>query len=317
MALKNEILSLLLSADDYISGEYIAAKFGKSRAAVWKAIKALQADGYGISAQTNRGYRLTDSRNLVSAQGIRAFLKSDIAIEYFTEVDSTNNVCKRMLADGREGAFLVAANHQTSGRGRQGKSFYSPADTGIYFSLVIRPNSSLQNAVTATTAAAVAVCRAIESMTKKRPQIKWVNDVYLDGKKICGILTEAVTNFEDGTVDSVIIGIGINISTVDFPQELSQAGSLDTEVNRNLLIAEIVDELVKIATADYNEFIDYYRSHSYVLGKKINFIRSGKVTPATAVAIDETGGLVVELEDKSTTTLRSGEISVRINNSEV
>lgn len=312
MTLKDEILSLLLSADDYISGEEIAESFGKSRAAVWKAVKALQADGYGISAQTHRGYKLTNSKNLVSAQGIRAFLKNDIPLEYFSSVDSTNNVCKRMLADGRQGAFLVAANKQTAGRGRQGKSFYSPADTGIYFSLVLRPNSSLQNAVTATTAAAVAVCKGIEKLTDRRPQIKWVNDVYLGDKKICGILTEAVTNFEEGTVDSVIIGIGINISTDDFPHELDQAGSLDTDVNRNALVAEVVDELVKIAVTDYNEFIDYYRSHSYVLGKKINFIQNGRVTPATAVAIDETGGLIVELEDNSTTTLRSGEISVRI-----
>lgn len=312
MTLKDEILSLLLSADDYISGEEIAESFGKSRAAVWKAVKALQADGYGISAQTHRGYKLTNSKNLVSAQGIRAFLKNDIPLEYFSSVDSTNNVCKRMLADGRQGAFLVAANHQTAGRGRHGKSFYSPADTGIYFSLVLRPNSSLQNAVTATTAAAVAVCKGIEKLTDRKPQIKWVNDVYLDDKKICGILTEAVTNFEEGTVDSVIIGIGINISTDDFPHELDQAGSLATDVNRNALVAEVVDELVKIAVTDYNEFIDYYRSHSYVLGKKINFIQNGRVTPATAVAIDETGGLVVELEDNSTTTLRSGEISVRI-----
>lgn len=312
MTLKNEILSLLLSADGYVSGEDIAARFGKSRAAVWKAIKSLKADGYGITAQTHSGYKLTDSKNLVSAQGIRTYLKNDIPVEYFSEVDSTNNVCKRMLADGRSGAFLVAANQQTSGRGRQGKSFYSPADTGIYFSLVLRPNTSLQNAVTATTAAAVAVCRAIEKLTDKKPQIKWVNDVYLDGKKICGILTEAVTNFEEGTVDSVIIGIGINVSTADFPQALSQAGSLDADVNRNQLVAGVVDELIGIADAKYDEFIDYYRSHSYVLGKKINFIKNGKVTPATAIAIDESGGLVVELDDNSTTTLRSGEISVRL-----
>lgn len=311
MTLKNEILSLLLSSDSYISGEEIAVKFNKSRAAVWKAVKSLQAEGYGISAQTHRGYRLTDSRNLVSVQGIRAYLKSDIALEYFASVDSTNNVCKRMLADGREGTFLVAANHQTAGRGRQGKSFYSPADTGVYFSLVIRPDSSLQNAVTATTAAAVAVCRAIERLTEKKPQIKWVNDIYLDDRKICGILTEAQTSMEDGTVDSVIIGIGINISTDDFPQSVSQAGSLDTKVNRNALVAEIADELVRIAGSNYNTFIDYYRSHSYVIGRRINFIQNGKIMSATAIAIDETGGLTVELEDGSRTTLRSGEISVR------
>lgn len=311
MSLKNDILFELLSNKDYISGQELAEKFGKSRAAVWKAIKTLTADGYNIDAVTNRGYMLIENNDLISAQSIRANMKNGIDVYYYSTTDSTNNCCKRILADGRQGAFLVVADKQTAGRGRQGKSFYSPPKTGIYFSLVIRPRTSLQNAVTATTAASVAVCRAIEKLTDKKPKIKWVNDVYLDGKKICGILTEAMSNFEDGTVDSVIIGIGVNINTADFPDTVEGAGCLDVNISRSRLIAGIADELLDIAGGDYKSFIDYYRSHSLVIGEKIKFIQNGRVTPALAVAIDETGGLKVALENGEHITLRSGEISIR------
>lgn len=311
MSLKNDILFELLKSEDYISGQELAEKFGKSRAAVWKAVQNLIKDGYDIDAVTNKGYRLTENNDTVSARKIKLNLKEELDVLYYPSVDSTNNCCKRLLADGKQGVFLVTADRQTAGRGRQGKTFYSPALTGVYFSLVIRPHSSLQNAVTATTAAAVAVCRAIEKLTDKKPKIKWVNDVYLDGKKICGILTEAITNFEEGTVDSVIIGIGINIRTVDFPDDVNSAGSLGERISRSRLIAEVTNELLNIAGSDYNSFIDYYRSHSLVIGERIKFIQNGRVTPATAVAIDETGGLEVELDSGEHTVLRSGEISIR------
>ncbi|MGN1201989.1 MAG: biotin--[acetyl-CoA-carboxylase] ligase [Eubacterium sp.] len=311
MSLKNDILFELLNNNDYISGQQLAEQFCKSRAAVWKAVKNLINEGYKIDAVTNKGYKLMENNDLVSAQSIKVNLKENIDVLYYLSIDSTNNCCKRLLADGKQGIFLVAADEQTAGRGRQGKSFYSPAQTGIYFSLVIRPETTLQNAVTATTAAAVAVCKAIEKLTDKKPKIKWVNDVYLNGKKICGILTEAMTNFEDGTVDSVIIGIGINVKTVDFPDDVESAGCLDADINRSRLIAEIVNELLKISGGDYKSFIDYYRSHSLVIGEKIRFIQNGKITPATAVAIDETGGLEIELENGEHTVLRSGEISIR------
>lgn len=311
MALKNDILTELLSADDYISGELLAKKSGKSRAAVWKAVKSLIADGYDIAAVTNKGYRLIEGNDLISAQSIRTRLSDDVDVVYYSITDSTNNACKRLIADGKNGTFLVVADEQSAGRGRQGKSFYSPSKTGIYFSLVIHPHISLQNAVTATTAAAVAVCQGVEALTDTKPKIKWVNDVYLDGRKICGILTEAITNFEDGTVDSVIIGIGVNISTGEFPSDIEIAGSLNADVSRSALIAEITNRLLNIVGGDYNTFIDYYRSHSMVLGEKIRFIKDGRVTPATAVAIDETGGLEVVLESGEKTVLRSGEISIR------
>lgn len=311
MSLKKDILYSLLRSNDYISGEQLAKKFGKSRAAVWKAVKSLIHDGYDIDAVTNKGYKMTDNNDVVSAQSIKSYLKNDIDVICLDCVDSTNNECKRMLADGQYGVFLVTADEQTAGRGRQGKTFYSPIATGVYFSLVIRPHAALTNAVTATTAASVAVCKAIEQLTDKQPKIKWVNDVYVDNKKICGILTEAITNFEEGIVDSVIIGIGINISTHFFPDGVDNAGCLNADVDRNRLIAKTVDELLNIAGGDYKSFIDYYRSHSLVIGERIKFIQNSKVTPATAIEIDETGGLVVKLDDGTVTTLRSGEISIR------
>ena len=311
MALKNDVLYELMNANDYISGEVLARKFNKSRAAVWKAVKSLIGDGYNIEAITNNGYRLLGGNKLVSESAIKALLENEIDVIHYPCVDSTNNCCKRLLADGKNGEFLVVADEQSAGRGRQGKSFFSPKQNGIYFTLVLKPYSALQNAVTATTAAAVAVCKAIEELTDKKPKIKWVNDVYLDGKKICGILTEAITNFEENIVESVIVGIGINITPSDAPKEIENIGFLNTDIDKNQLIAKITNELVKIACDDYKNFIDYYRSHSLVLGQKIKFIQNGRVMPATAIAIDETGGLEIELENGERQILRSGEISIR------
>lgn len=312
MSLKNDILSEFLKNEDYISGEYLARKYDKSRAAVWKAVKALTKDGYTIDAVTNKGYRLYENNDVTSPQSIESKLKTPVEVLYYPCVDSTNNVCKKLLAQGRDGMFLVVSDQQTAGRGRQGKTFVSPANSGIYFSLALRPKTSFKNAVTATTAAAVAVCWAIENLTDKKPKIKWVNDVFLDGKKICGILTEAITNFEDGTVDSVIVGIGINLKEGAFPEELKDiAGVLDADINKNQLVAEVVDKLIEINTGDYEKFIDYYRSHSMVIGEKIRIIKAGEETFATAVAIDRQGGLEVELENGEHTVLRSGEISIR------
>lgn len=312
MSLKQELIDCLLAEGDYINGEQLARELGKSRAAVWKAVKALQKEGWSITAVRNRGYLLSAENNILCADKIRTHLKSDATVYYYPVIDSTNNRAKRLLAeDGIAFPALLVANEQTAGRGRQGKSFYSPADTGVYFSLVLQPKVSLQNAVSATTAAAVAVCRAVETLTDAKPQIKWVNDVYLDGSKICGILTEAVSDFESGTVSAVIIGIGINVNTLAFPDDIPCAGSLGKKIDRAELVAAVADELIKIAFGSAEDYIDYYRSHSMLLGKKISFLENGKVTPATAMAIDGQGGLVIKTESGEEKTLRSGEITIR------
>lgn len=312
MALKEYILSQLqLRGGDFVSGQELAEKSGKSRAAVWKAIKSLKKEGYIISAVTNRGYALTDDNDLIGESRIGAAMRHGIKIYYYPETDSTNTQARRLIDGGEREAFLVVADRQTAGRGRQGKTFYSPAFTGIYMTLVIHPNTHFQNAVTSTTAAAVAVCRAIERLTDVKPQIKWVNDVYCGNNKVCGILTEAVSDFELGIVTSIAVGIGINIKTQDFPDGVENAGALNANVKRAELIGAVADELLDIIFGDYSDFIEYYRSHSMIIGKNINYIENGKVTPATAVAIDETGGLVVKTSTGEEKTLKSGEISIR------
>ena len=312
MALKEEVLKYLSdNSSEYISGEELAHSLGKSRTAVWKAIKSLQADGYRIDAVTNRGYMLDADNDILNAQEIKKSLSFDCRVEYYKTLDSTNNVAKRIIAEGEDDVLLVVGEEQTAGRGRQGKSFYSPGGTGIYMSLVVHPMIELQNAVTATTAAAVAVCRAIESLTDKKPMIKWVNDVYLNGKKICGILTEAVTDFETQTVSSIIIGIGINLTTKYFPRDVQNASCLNADVKRAELIGAVANELNRIVNSGYGEFMEYYRAHSLVVGEDIVFIKNGVSTSARAVGIDDFGGLEVELADGTHYTLRSGEITIR------
>lgn len=312
MGTKEDVLKVLIgNSAGYISGEALAQSLGKSRAAVWKAVKVLQKDGYSIDAVTNRGYRLSEDNDILNAGIVQSKLCDDIEVIYYPSVDSTNTQAKRLINDGKNNTMLIICDEQTAGRGRQGKSFYSPALTGIYMSFVTHPMTALKNAVTATTAAAVAVCRAVEQLTDKKPKIKWVNDVFLDGKKICGILTEAVTDFETQTVTSVIIGIGMNIKTIDFPDDVENASCLGANVKRADLIAAITNELYKINNSGYGDFISYYRSHSMLIGEKINFIKDDRVTPATAVEIDGEGGLIAELENGERVTLRSGEISIR------
>lgn len=311
MSLKKDILHALQSSSSYVSGEELAKRFGKSRAAVWKAVKSLKNEGYLIDAVTNRGYVLTGDNDLITPDIISPKLDYPAKVIYYPTIDSTNTQAKRLINDGEEGDLLIVADEQTAGRGRQGKSFYSPPMTGIYMTIVVHPNKELQDAVTATTAAGVAVCRAIEKLTDRKPLIKWVNDVYIGENKICGILTEAIVDFETGVASSMIVGIGTNIKTAVFPDDIENASCLDAEVKRSDLIAAITNELMAIIDGCYKEFIDYYRSHSMLINREINFIQNGKVTPATAVAIDESGGLVVRLSDGSEKTLRSGEISVR------
>jgi BirA family biotin operon repressor/biotin-[acetyl-CoA-carboxylase] ligase len=285
---------------------------------------------------------------VLSREGILSCLNGDFPperIHVFKSLESTNLTAKKMALDGASSGTVVIAGEQTGGRGRMGRSFYSPPDGGIYMSFILKPQFDAAKSVLITTAASVAVCKAIENITGISCRIKWVNDIYLGEKKICGILTEAVTDFESGHIDYIVCGIGINYST-SFPEELSgiagalfespspvgylsageklSAGreiSLGKDVSRNRLIAEIISQILAISeNLDAKTFIEDYRSRSFVLGKEILIIpRAGNDgernladgIPAEAVDIDEDGGLVVKYRDGSLGTLNSGEISIR------
>lgn len=301
-----------------LSGQSLAETIGVSRNAVWKAIKQLQADGYNISATTNLGYLLTQegTDEKLNAAEIKAYLlNKELQIFVYDEINSTNSTAKKLLLDGVEPPFLVVADSQTAGRGRFGRKFYSPTKTGVYMSLVISPEIKLGSPVTVTAAAAVAVSRAIATLLQKETQIKWVNDVFLDGKKVCGILSEATFDVETSTIKSIVIGIGINLTTSDFPEEISAiAGSVgSTEVSRARVIATITENLLQLTNQTDNiDFLDEYRKKSCVVGKDIYFFCGETRTEAHALGIDEAGGLIVKLLDGTIDVLRSGEITIRV-----
>ncbi len=230
----------------------------------------------------------------------------------FDEIDSTNAEAKR-LAKSKDYAFVIA-NSQTNGRGRLGRNFYSPKDNGIYMSILLRPDFLIDESVLITTAASVLVARAIENVTAKAPRIKWVNDLYLNNKKVCGILTEAVYDFKNSKIEHIIIGIGINCFDSDFPDDISEiAGSVmgkDFAVSREKIIAEIIREFQKLGEIVKDKsFISEYKSRSMVLEREIEIV--GGET-ATALDIDQNGGLIVRLKDGEIKTLNSGEISIRL-----
>lgn len=336
MSTKDKVLKILEeNKGSSISGEDIAVQLNVSRSAVWKAIQELRKEGYTIEALTNKGYSLSTDNDVISVQGILPYINNpDIKnrIYVYKTIESTNLTAKKMALDGALPGTVVIAEEQTQGRGRRGRSFFSPADTGIYMSILLKPNFDPSKSVLITTAASVAVCRAIEAVTGIYSQIKWVNDIYVQDKKVCGILTEAVTDFESGHIEHIVLGIGINFKTSsnDFPQDIRTiAGSIyqgNTKgmASRNQLIAEIINELFVInEKLEAREFIKEYRSRSMVLEKEIKVIKGGSYVDmnsalesapmAIAIDIDEDGGLVVQYPDGSRETLSSGEISIRVN----
>lgn len=322
MTVKQSVLRALGEARGAsVSGEALAQSLGVSRAAVWKAIKSLQGEGYRISAGTNRGYRLEECPDLLTAEGISAMLPLELAqldLRVFDEIDSTNLEAKRLAMTGLSRCAVVA-DRQTAGRGRLGRSFYSPPGCGIYTSLLLRPRpDQLADVTLLTTAAGVAVCRALERAAGVQAEIKWVNDLYLNGKKICGILTEGVTDFESGMIESVVIGYGINFrDDAHLPEELrsivgSVFGAEPPTVTRSALAAAMLAELLPLAEdLSSRSFLPEYRRRSMLLGREIVFSRAGGRFAAVAEEIDDDGGLVVRLPDGSRETLRSGEVSVR------
>lgn len=338
-----------------ISGEELANRLSISRAAIWKAIQELRREGYRIDAITNKGYCLATDSDVLSAEGILPYVKVDSTavsggsmadrIHVFKSIDSTNLTAKKMALDGAPAGTVVIAEEQTKGRGRMGRSFYSPPAGGIYMSFILAPRFDTSKSVLITTAASVAVCKAIEEATGISCRIKWVNDIYKDEKKICGILTEAVTDFESGHIEYIVLGIGINYNTPKsaFPKEISGvAGSLfeDAPIDanskdacntalheiakqstRNRLIAEVINQILAInERLESRDFIPEYKRRSFVLGKEILIIPTAGPDgernlkdgiPATAVDIDGDGGLVVRHTDGSLQTLNTGEVSIR------
>ena len=317
--------ALAARAGEFVSGEAIAAACGVSRSAVWKAIVALRGAGYEIEAKPNAGYRLlgdvldSDAARAMLGEGLR----NRLTVEVLGEVDSTNLRVRERAAAGEREGLVICASSQSAGRGRMGRSFFSPDDSGLYFSILLRPKESAAAATQITTAAAVAVCRAIESVFSLDTKIKWVNDVFVGSRKVCGILTEAAFAVETGTLDFAVLGIGINVyePSGGFPPEIADVagalcvGSEHRPNGRNALLAAILTEFFALYDRlGERPHVDEYRARSIALGQRVTVVplTGGEERIALVEAITDDAALALRFDDGSRETLTSGEIRVKV-----
>ncbi len=326
MTTKEKLLELFESNRGvYFSGERIAQTLSVSRTAVWKAVKTLQAEGYAIDAVTNKGYCLSENTDILSDQGIKKYLNSalnEMEISVVPVTHSTNALVREKVNEGVKEGYMVLANEQTSGRGRLGRSFFSPKGSGVYMSLLLRPRKySSEQAVRITTMAAVAMCEAIESVSDEKAEIKWVNDIFIRGKKVCGILTEGSFNFENGLLDYAILGIGINVYEPEggFPEELEEiAGAVfaasDKPKNdeKNRLVSEFLNRFYSYYDSENSlDYVEEYRNRCFVVGREVKLVSGSESKTAVVLGIDDDCRLLVKNPDGTEEYYASGEISLR------
>ena len=322
MAVTDEVLRILEARrGETVSGEEAAAALGLSRAAVWKAVTALRARGFGIEAGSNRGYALVSDGNRLHPETVRRHLGTREALDlrvYDSVEGSTNDLVRREAAAGAPEGLCVIADTQTGGKGRQGRAFLSPPGTGLYLSLLLRPKLPAEQAVGVTTAAAVAVCRAIEDLGGGPAEIKWVNDVWVRGRKVCGILTEAAVDMEGGGLDYAVLGIGVNLfpPPEGFPGELAvSAGAVfpgkPADDERSRLAAAILDRFLPLYRAlPHRDWLPDYRARCLLTGREVRFLQGGRERRGLVLGVDDEARLLLRLPEGGETALASGEVQL-------
>ena len=315
---KEDVLALLEKSDAPVSGEQMCRALGMTRAGVWKAIEALRADGFDIEAAPRRGYRLCAKP--LQKQALERLLDGRFPADrliVLPEVDSTNTYLKQLASNGAPDETAVLSIRQTAGRGRRGRSFLSEPG-GLYLSYLIRPHESAQELLHLTALAGLCVCNAVSQVTGMQPSIKWPNDPVLNGKKLCGILTELSVSLETQEPEYVVIGIGINCNQTQFPQELDMATSLRIEAGRpadvNAIAAALLLELSRMRReflSRKSDWIAAFSRNCLTVGKDIQILRAGTVRQAKATGIGPDAELLVEYPDGTSDSVSSGEVSVR------
>lgn len=249
---------------------------------------------------------------------LEQYLNQKLNITIFDELDSTNNYLKKIGSNGEKENGLVIALSQTGGRGRMGRSFYSPNGSGIYFSLLLHPKFSAEKSLFLTVMAAVSVAETVMKYNKNDVKIKWVNDIYIDGKKVCGILTEGAIN-SNKMLDYVVVGIGINLIAPEngFPDEIKDTATAvfpgKTQDNiKEKIVADVVNKFFDMYNGIDTDFIKRYKEYSYLTGKDINIISGETVRPATVIDITDDCHLLVKNENDKIEEISSGDVSVRI-----
>ena len=320
--MKAEVLKMLREADGYVSGQQICDKFGVSRTAVWKVIRRLQEEGYQVEAVRNKGYRIVDSPDVMTKEELESLMKTRWAgrnIVYFTETDSTNLRIKQLGDEGAPEGTLAVADFQSAGRGRRGRSWDSPAGFSIYMSVLLRPRTAPDRAPMLTLVMACSVAEGIMDCEDLEVQIKWPNDIIINGRKLVGILTEMSTQID--YINHVTVGVGINVNMTEFPEEIrATATSLRLEtghvVRRAPLIAAVMARLEKnyevfLQTEDMSGLMEKYSSLLINRGREVMVLSAKEQYRAYAVGINNTGELIVRREDGTEEAVYAGEVSVR------
>lgn len=322
--MKAEILKMLKEADDHISGQQLCEQFQVSRTAVWKVINQLKEEGYQVEAVRNKGYRIIESPDVLTREELSVQIGDATRwagqeIVCFAETDSTNVRARKLGENGAAHGTLVAAERQTAGRGRRGRGWESPAGSSIYMSLLLRPEFLPNKAPMLTIVMAYSVVSALREQTGLDFRIKWPNDIVLNGKKVVGILTEMSTEIE--YINHVVIGVGINVNTESFPEEIcATATSIRLESGKAWRRAELIAAILRQFEVQYERFVKeedlaYLReAYDAVLvncGRKVRILGEKDGYRAVALGIDDQGELLVRKEDGTVTSVYAGEVSVR------
>lgn len=320
--MKTEILSILREADGYISGQQLCKQFQVSRTAVWKVIEQLKEEGYQIEAVRNRGYRLESAPDVMWRAEVESLLTTKWAgcgVIYLPETDSTNTRAKRLGDEGASHGTLVIAEQQTGGKGRRGRRWESPAGSSIYMSILLRPEIQPNQAPMLTLVMAQSVAEAIREVTNQEALIKWPNDIVVNGKKVCGILTEMSTEIQ--WINHVVIGVGINVNIESFPEELEEtATSLYLESGKRQRRAPLIAEVMKQFERYYNQFIqtgdlsgmqEDYNRLLVNRDREVRVLEPGHEYNGRAAGINETGELLIRTGDGQIRKVYAGEVSVR------
>lgn len=320
--MKEEILKMLRETDGYISGQELCNKFGVSRTAIWKVMKQLKEAGYNIEAQQNKGYHIVSAPDVMDAAELKSIWKPKwvgCEILYFDSIDSTNTKAQELAEKGYPSGTLVVADKQVAGKGRRGRNWESPSGCGIFMTLMLKPDINPNNASMLTLVSALAVAKALADITGKDSKIKWPNDIVIDGRKVCGILTEMSAQFD--YINNIVIGIGINVNNSSFPEEISATASSLRLLSggKKYRRAEIIEKIMEyfekyysifLETEDLSALVNEYDAMLVNMKKQVKVLDPKEPFEGKAMGITKTGELIVDTWE-SRKLVSSGEVSVR------
>ena len=320
--MKEEILKMLRETDGYISGQELCNKFGVSRTAIWKVMKQLKEAGYNIEAQQNKGYHIVSAPDVMDAAELKSIWKPKwvgCEILYFDSIDSTNTKAQELAEKGYPSGTLVVADKQIAGKGRRGRNWESPSGCGIFMTLMLKPDINPNNASMLTLVSALAVAKALADITGKDAKIKWPNDIVIDGRKVCGILTEMSAQFD--YINNIVIGIGINVNNSSFPEEISATASSLRLLSggKKYRRAEIIEKIMEyfekyysifLETEDLSALVNEYNAMLVNMKKQVKVLDPKEPFEGKAMGITKTGELIVDTWE-SRKLVSSGEVSVR------